>query len=239
MRCREETEEKERGEELLVKLIENSLSSREISSQEAARLTEKEALILGLFIMKKYKMSVDFSQKRNIIFPQHIKTKRNEEILKFVLKGFFKYLCKRESKGFKGNYFSRKKEISARILEEIMQTMQMDRESFMSQNFIDKNKLIIRGNKKILLYNHSSTFRMHINTYLNHVFVQQYQEKRIDKISTILQNVQAKFFQSNSFEVKQFKHFFLKNSKLKLPWSDLELINARLYCRDTFNCLEN
>lgn len=47
----------------------------------------------------------------------------------------------------------------------------MDRESFMSQSFIDRKKLIIKGNKKILLYNLSLTFKMHIKTYLDLVFV--------------------------------------------------------------------
>lgn len=68
-------------------------------------------------------MKVDFSERDKITFPPQIKTKRNEEILKFVLKGFFKYLCKRESEGSKQNYFTRKKEISEKILEEIMQEM--------------------------------------------------------------------------------------------------------------------
>lgn len=94
-------------------------------------------MILRLFIKKKYKLSVDLTEQNNISFPRHIKSKRNEEILKFVLKGFFKYLCKIGDHDQKVNYFTKKKEVSTRILEEIMEQMQLDRESFMSLNFID------------------------------------------------------------------------------------------------------
>lgn len=55
--------------------------------------------MLSLFLNKKFKISIDdlFSNSNKI--KSCIKTKRNEEILKFVLKGFFKFLCKLGNNG--------------------------------------------------------------------------------------------------------------------------------------------
>ena len=56
-----------------------------------------------------------------------MKTKRNEEILKFVLKGFFKYLCKIKQKTSpKKNFFQLKKEISLKIFAEICEELNLN-----------------------------------------------------------------------------------------------------------------
>lgn len=90
---------------------------------------------------------------------------------------------------------------------------------------MDKKKLLIKGNKKIPIYKKSSTFSKNIKHYLNHVFVNEYKRKRIDKINTIIANVNKKFCQEN-FDFEGMKNFFLLNPKLKLPWSDSELLRA-------------
>lgn len=39
-------------------------------------------------------------------------------------------------------------------------------------------------------------------------------------------------------DINALKSFFLKNSKLKLPWSDSELNYAKNYCKEIFDIKE-
>lgn len=45
---------------------------------------------------------------------------------------------------------------------------------FLSESFVDRKKLLLKGNKKIPLYNLSFTFNEKIHEYLNNVFVSYY-----------------------------------------------------------------
>lgn len=82
-----------------------------ITPKELKSLQVIEKKILFLFIKKKFKISPNQRKTENIIIPKVIKTKRNEEILKFVLKGFFKYLCKQKVENDNLNFFKLKKQI--------------------------------------------------------------------------------------------------------------------------------
>lgn len=134
-------------------------------------------------------MNVKFDSHLKLKIPHISKTKRNEEILKFVLKGFFKYLCKKlKKKSSKKNFFQLKREISLVIFQEICFSSGISLEHFLNLKFVDSKKLIIKGNKKIPLYCRSQTFRNHIYSYLSEVFIESYQRKRTDKIKTIVKN---------------------------------------------------
>lgn len=101
--------------------------------------------------------------------------------------------------------------------------MNLKLEDFVQLSFVDEKNLMIKGNKKIPLYNKSPTFRDNIQFYLDEIFILKYREKRIEKIYTIIQNVKNKFTPIRTENLDKLNNFFLKNSKLKLPWSDREL----------------
>ena len=121
------------------------------------------------------------------------------------------------------NFFKLKKEVCHKILSEISTQMNLKLEDFTKMNFVDEKNLMIKGNKKIPLYNHSPTFRENILFYLNEIFIMKYRLKRKEKVFTIIQNVKKKFSPFENENLGKLNHFFLKNSKLKLPWSDREL----------------
>lgn len=70
-------------------------------------------------------------------------------------------------------------------------------EVFLSESFVDRKKLLLKGNKKIPLYNLSFTFNEKIHEYLNNVFVSYYKKKRLEKIITITQTVDVRFIQNS------------------------------------------
>lgn len=61
-----------------------------------------DRLIFELFLLKKFQIEV---KNKDIVFERK-KTKRNEEILKLVLKAFFKHISKNDSKEM--NFFQSK-----------------------------------------------------------------------------------------------------------------------------------
>lgn len=73
------------------------------------------------------------------------------------------------------NFFQTKKELCLRIFEEIVLKLNVDMETFLNESFVDRKKLLLKGNKKIPLYNLSSIFSSSITDYLNRVFVLHYQ----------------------------------------------------------------
>lgn len=79
-------------------------------------------------------------------------------------------------------------------MEEIAESFQVDKDVFFSQAFIDKNKMMIKGNKKIPLYIKSPLFNKHLENFLTNVFVENQKKKRSEKIQTIVENVNKKFF---------------------------------------------
>lgn len=60
------------------------------------------------------------------------------------------------------NFFQTKKELCMLIFDEIIDALKIDREIFLNEGFVDKKKFLIKGNKKIPLYNHSQTFSQNI-----------------------------------------------------------------------------
>lgn len=104
---------------------------------------------------------------------------------------------------------------------------------------MDNKKLIIKGNKKIPLYVKSGTFSEFIERYLSKNFVDNYQRKRPNKIQTIIDNVYQNFDVNSPNFTNDIKNFFLRNPKLKLPWSDDELKKAQKYCLSIFHLNDN
>lgn len=72
------------------------------------------------------------------------------------------------------------------IFSEICEELNLNIDQFLSESFIDRKKLIIKGNKRIPIYTKSKTFSFHISNYLNNYFIHNYRKKRIDKINTII-----------------------------------------------------
>ena len=173
-----------------------------------------------------------------MIIPKIKKSKRNEEILKFSLKGFFKKCCMEKKKEIncKKNFFELKKELCLFIFQEISQSLNLKLEEFLKLSFVDEKKLMIKGNKKILLYNNSPFFRNNISNYLKNNLIFDYTKKRTDKIQTIIFNIYIKFVKGQNYELKEIEKFFLNNPKLKLPWSNQELERAKNYCCKNFSC---
>lgn len=68
------------------------------------------------------------------------------------------------------------------ILEEIAESFKIEKDVFFGQSFIDGNKMMIKGNKKIPLYNRSPLFSKHVDHYLNNIFLDNQKKKRKDKI---------------------------------------------------------
>ena len=75
------------------------------------------------------------------------------------------------------------------IFSEICDDLNINLDQFLSESFIDRKKLIIKGNKRIPIYTRSKTFSFHIYNYLKNYFIHNYRKKRLDKIHTIILNV--------------------------------------------------
>lgn len=223
---------------ILTKIIEKSLTVEKISKSDLDLLNDLEKNILKLFIQKKFHSKNLEIINNEIIIPKIKKSKRNEEILKFSLKGFFKKICMEKKKDIncKKNFFELKKELCLFIFREISSSLNLKLEDFLKLSFIDEKKLIIKGNKKILLYNNSEFFKKNITSYLKNNLIFDYKKKRKDKISTIIFNIYIKFVKEKNYNLKDIEKFFLNNPKLKLPWSNQELERAKNYCCKNFSC---
>ena len=139
--------------------LKKSLNMESIPVSSLDCLTGFERKIFSLFVQKKFKRTEqELISGENFCFDMRKKTKRNEEILKFALKGYFKYICSSNGKKYAKNFFQLKKELSLKIFKEISDALNCSLEEFMGQSFVDCKKLIIKGNKRILLYNKSITF---------------------------------------------------------------------------------
>jgi hypothetical protein len=220
----------------LIELIEKSLKLDRIPREEVERLNDFEKKILFLFIQKKFNTEEVKFESENVVIPQIKKSKRNEEILKFSLKGFFKKRCMKSKSDINNqkNFFKLKKILCIKIFEEISNSLNLSLQEFLALSFVDEKKLMIRGNKRILLYNQSSIFKNYIGDYLKNDLIKDYVKKRKEKIHTIVTNIYIKFLQDGKPDESKIEEFFLKNPKLKLPWSDCELETAQSYCLKNF-----
>ncbi len=153
-----------------------------------------EKSIFSLFVEKKFKLSLsEMIKEEKLNFFHQKKTKRNEEILKFAVKAYFKHLCFNSDNKYSKNFFKLKKQLSLKIFGEISSSLGMELSKFIEQSFVDSKKLIIKGNKKILLYNKSPTFLKGVMDFLDNKMMLNYKERREEKIKTIIKNLYNKF----------------------------------------------
>lgn len=57
------------------------------------------------------------------------------------------------------------------MLEEISDHLDIPFSVFLQENYVDEKKLILKGNKKVTLYNKSPLFKSEIEHFLQSVFI--------------------------------------------------------------------
>ena len=111
-------------------MIEKSLRMEKIHSHQINALNHQEQALFLIFLKKKFAMPIQLGESKTRI-PKHNKSKRNEEILKFVLKSYFKFLCKKLKKKFLSKtFFQIKKLICQEIIEQIASSLNVENEIF-------------------------------------------------------------------------------------------------------------
>lgn len=130
-----------------------------ISREEIGKLENVDKQGLTWFLKKKFDLRIDIKKQLEVKIPQKVR-KRNEEFFKFVLKGFFKFLCKKNKETYSGQtFFQIKKKVSQEILNEIGEALHLQPGEFWGKPFVDDKNFILRGNKFFPLYQKSTTFR--------------------------------------------------------------------------------
>lgn len=207
--------------------IETALRGEKIFFQDLIKLKKTDKDIFTNILKRKFPPKSVLWQSTNYFIITTIeKTKRNEEIFKFVLKSYIKYLSQLEMKN--EGFFQIKKKLILKIFAEISQKMNISFEEFMNLKFIDQKNLLIKGNRRIILYKKSFIFMKNFEHFLKNVFIQGYKKNRKKKILTAIRNIYVKL-SVNNCEGNDFgiRTVILENPKLKLPWSNLELIFAK------------
>lgn len=85
--------QKDEENQRLAALMEQTLNMRPLSAREFGALSTQSRQILRCFLIKKFGFSEVTLGEGTEVTPLHLKHKRNEELIKFALKAYLKYLC--------------------------------------------------------------------------------------------------------------------------------------------------
>ena len=214
----------------LFQLANDALSMKNIYLKDYKVLKNKERLIFYFFLKKKFNMDIEQNLDEEFIkLKRGRKTKRNEEVYKYGVKCFFK-LYSNKTNQLKFNHIGEKagrhqKIFIKIILKEISSFLKINFHQFLNNSFISKNDLMIRGIKRIYLYNKSPTFKKNIEKFYRNEFFDYVKNKRKLKITNLFFSLLNKVSALKNYEecfVLLEKIF--NNKRFKIPWSDDELI---------------
>lgn len=234
------TQEFQKSEILLYNLIETIFSMKDILMSDYFLLEEKHKLIVSFFLKKKFQIELkNFFNKKILFIPkQNKKTKRNEEIYKYGLKTFFKLYGARTNKiDFQNKVTGIKQKFMKKILKEISDFLKINFHDFLNKTFISKNDLMIKGIKRVNLYNKSITFKKDIEFFYRNEFINHSKKIRKEKIKNLCRNLISKIeWISDLEECEKILKIIFENKRFKLPWTENELNNTKKFGIKYFCC---
>lgn len=219
------------SQKLLNGMIEKIFSNQDIILVNFSNLEKSHKMIFSFFLKKKFNIEIkEFLDQEVLIIPKkYKKTKRNEEIYKYGLKTYFKLYSKKKNKiDFQNNVTGIKQKFMLKILKEISDFLKIDFNEFLNYTFISKNDLMIKGIKRVNLYNKSETFKENIDYFYRNEFILHTKKIRLEKIKNLTNRLVGKIHLIEGDERKEeVLSMIFRNKRFKLPWTDNELINTQ------------